>query len=343
MQQFHLPLEIGELSSTSKLPARALFAADIPVIICNPITTPLPTVLSNPCLPLTHGNAILVITSSPASAPEYAELLAKELPPTLKILFVDPARALEATQTLASSSASPAAVQQYQDNFTGARVSDLTSAIAERVAAGSGNIAVLHAYAAKELTKLSLTACRNALHQASKDVDKVVLGVIDLKDKVAELEARTEGDVLGLNASAVQGSMEKAKKEVRTVMDRLTWWRFVWRVDDVGDTVTTAVDKAWCRDLEDRVCVPPNHAAVDVDPTLVYSAHLPWRSACLRATGSRCRREPSRGIIPTLVSVPFARPRKPARTTADLAPIPCQSSLPHCPHTYPPCADAIPY
>ena len=157
---------------------------------------------------------------------------------------------------LGSTPASSSAIQQYQDNFTGSHVSDLTAAIAEKLSAAAALDPYVRTVTASELTRISLTACRDALDRASRAVDKVALDSIDVKDQVAELEARAEVEVLGSDAGEVKVSVDKAKKEIKVALDRLNWWRFIWRVDDIADTMQVAVDKAWCRDLEDKVCPP---------------------------------------------------------------------------------------
>lgn len=266
LQQFNVPIEIGELLATDaphgriQPPLRALYSADIPVIVCNPITTSLSTILSDRRLPLAHTNALLVLTSSPNLSAECMETVSKQLPATLKVLFLDPARAVHATQTLGTNPSSSSTVQQYQDNFTGSRVSDVTSAIANKLSyITSQDASELHVLTAKELTRLSLSVCRATLDQASEEIHAVAAGRSSLKDAVAELEVRSGPEVLGVDGSSrVRNAIEKAKGEVQQVMDRLSWWRIVWRVDDIADTVRTAVDRAWCRDLEDKVCACPH-------------------------------------------------------------------------------------
>ena len=56
----------------------------------------------------------------------------------------------------------------------------------------------------------------------------------------------------------VQHAVEQSKKDIKAVLNRLTWWKLLWKVDDVGDTVTDAVNRAWCRDLEYKVRTHPH-------------------------------------------------------------------------------------
>jgi hypothetical protein len=36
-------------------------------------------------------------------------------------------------------------------------------------------------------------------------------------------------------------------------MDELSWWRVMWRVDEIGVMVCSALKGAWCKDLERNV------------------------------------------------------------------------------------------
>ena len=260
-RQFPVPTEIRELPTTrlhertSSTASKALFSADIPIIVCNPVTTPLSTLYSHLSLALSHGKAILVIVSSSELASSCAEYVTKQFPSSLSVVFVDPSRALNATRTLSAEPGSSIAVQRYQDNFTASGISQLTSLITEKLSVTSaGGIDALYASTAREQIKACLSSCQAALKAATREADAVDCARYSLLDDISELEARIGTEVLGLNSgSEVKKALSRAKQEVETVMDRLTWWRCVWRVDDIGDTVKGAVDKAWCRELESRV------------------------------------------------------------------------------------------
>ena len=241
---------------------KSLFSSDIPVIVCNPATTPLETLRSDLSLVLRHGNAILVVVSSPESAPEFSEYATKQFPRSLSVVFVDPTRALAATRTLSAEPGSSVAVQRYQDNFSASGVSKFTSLLAEKLAVTSHGVHALYALTAREQIKTCLASCQAVLKAASREVDEVHCAKYSLQDQVTELEARVATEVLGAgSAEEVKKALSRAKQEVKVVMDELTWWRCIWRVDDVGDTVKTAVDSAWCRELESRVCNPFNDLA----------------------------------------------------------------------------------
>lgn len=237
---------------------KALLSSDVPVIVCNPVTTPIAKLRSELLLALQHQNAVLILIGSPEAARTVEESGLKQLPKRLTTIFVDPSRALNAIRTLSAEPGSSVAVQRYQDNYAASGISAFTAALARKLSVvSSGGIRALYALSAKEHVKASLCACLATLKTAGVEVDAAVVSSMDLRDSVAELEARIEAEVLGVSsANEVQRALGRAKAEVKVVMDRLTWWRCVWRVDDIGDTVRSAVDAAWCRELEDRVSLP---------------------------------------------------------------------------------------
>ena len=120
---------------------------------------------------------------------------------------------------------------------------------------GEGDVVSLHEVSVREQVKASLEACEAVLGKAEEEVGGVVEGLLGLRDEVAEVGVRAGVDVLGGGGSSgvVREAVEKARKEVEGVMSGLTWWRAVSRVDEVGEVVRGAVDRAWCRELEDKV------------------------------------------------------------------------------------------
>lgn len=75
-----------------------------------------------------------------------------------------------------------------------------------------------------------------------------------------EVKARAGWEVFGLTydngENEILKAVSKSRKDIKTAMDCLTWWKLLWKVDDVGDIMTTAIDRAWCKDLEHKVCLP---------------------------------------------------------------------------------------
>ncbi|KAI0690525.1 hypothetical protein BC835DRAFT_175068 [Cytidiella melzeri] len=255
LQQFAVPVEVQELRPRATAGMVDLFAADIPIIVCNPLTTPMNDILSDPAIPLGHANAILAFVTSPNVPLGTWKQIRKQLPQSLTTVLVDPARAISAIRTLSLDAGSSLAVQRYQDDYTGSRVSDLSRIIAEKLSIASRPHAVgLNEVTAREQIQASLDACRRVLQNAEKELGEATLDISKLRDELAELEVRVGPEVLGAeNSKVVTEAVVSAKKEVMAIMDSLTWWRAVTRVDDVGEIVRTAVDKAWCKELEVRL------------------------------------------------------------------------------------------
>ncbi|KAI0339810.1 hypothetical protein BDW22DRAFT_1486518 [Trametopsis cervina] len=256
LQQFAIPVELHEMrTAASRPPANNLFSADVPIIVYNPVTTPLSQLLEDPSLPLAHVNAILAVVTSPNAPPGTWKNLSRVLPKTLTTIFVDPSRAIGAIRALSLDAGSSLAVQRYQDDYTGSRVADLTRILADKLSAASGGDSTgLAEVTTREQVQASLVACGRVLKNADVEIGEVVAAVLSLRDKIAELEARAGPEILGADGGkVVADAVARAKAEVKIVLDNMTWWRSVWRVDDVEEIVRTAVDKAWCRELEDTL------------------------------------------------------------------------------------------
>ena len=264
LKQFAVPVELEELKAfpssshhqhhnTQEL--KSLFSADVPIIVVNPVTTPIQKVLANPSLPLGHANAILVVVTSPNLPSGSWKKVTQALPESLTTVFVDPQRAIGAIRTLSMDPGSSLAAQRYQDDYTGFRVADLSTILKEKISeASQGDLGNLNEVTALEQVQASLAACRLALENAKKEVGGVVTNLLALRDEVSELEVRVEPEILGREGSRfAMEAVERARKEVEVVMDSLTWWKAVSRVDDVGEIARGAVDRAWCRELVDKV------------------------------------------------------------------------------------------
>ncbi|CAL1706479.1 unnamed protein product [Somion occarium] len=316
LQQFLIPIEVHELPSTPGSQLKAiipLFAADIPIIVCNPVTTPLKGIFSDHGLPIHHPNAILVITSSSATHQSVEDIY--PVPPSLRILFVDPTRALQGLQALSSDPGSAVAVQRYQDDFTESGVIDVTSSISNILSNSESDLlASLRTQTALHAVLAALSACRFVLADAKNETDGVHIGICDLRDGVAELEARIGIEVLGTDESnEVKEAVTQAKQEIKVVMDRLTWWRLLWKVDDIAEIVTTSVHTTWCRNLEDKLIYHAGRLAV-MQKSLGTAAHTllrsyaqssPFHSPVLHNTVAQIETSPSYTVKPSALTGPI--------------------------------------
>ncbi|KAI0766512.1 hypothetical protein BC629DRAFT_1583679 [Irpex lacteus] len=345
LKQFSVPVEFEELrpsptpsslhpprntTATTATAITKLFAADIPLIVLNPLTTPsppLPLLLSLPSsllsplhLPLTHTNAILAITTTPNS-------LAKST------VFVDPVRAIGAVRALAMEPGSAVGVQRYQDDWTGSRVGELVELVRGKLACaagvaateskekGKGDIGTLREGSVREQVKGALAACSEVLSKAEREVGSVTEGLLELRDEVAELSVRVGPEVLGSTGGAkgeeegevVKEAVGKARREMEGVLGALSWWRAVWRVDEVGEIVRAGVDRAWCRELEDKLIFHAGRLASsqkklsESTTTLLsqYTAPSPFHSPILENTLSQIRASPSYPVHPSSLTTPI--------------------------------------
>ncbi|KAH7925514.1 hypothetical protein BV22DRAFT_1064712 [Leucogyrophana mollusca] len=264
LQHFSFPVQLCEypaLSSGSGRYSHKLVDGDVLVLLWNALTTPLPALVASVGHLLRRPNTFLVISPS-TSSDHLLTHVAKTLSDTGikpgKILSIDPARALSGLSSLKSNPTSPTAVLKYQDDFLGSQLSTLSQSLAEYFGAGGSDNASL----ARLRTQTALAQIRSALEAGSASVARahgainvVCEGARELRRRVEELRARVELEVLG--ASGDTGRVEKAlkdgTKEMQILLDSLSWWKMLWRVDEVGVMVGGALDKHWCKELESQL------------------------------------------------------------------------------------------
>ncbi|OBZ70860.1 hypothetical protein A0H81_09080 [Grifola frondosa] len=316
LQQFPGPIQLIELSSSRSAAfsindsTKDLFTADIPVIVCNPASTPLPSVLpyttDSPPLPLTNPHALLIISSASTSyAPEIAARVKTLAAHDLSTVFVDPSRALKGLQTLRSNVAS--VTRAVADAFLSADAAKNSP---------SDVVAALHTQTAQSLIIGSLAACRSVLIQAEREADVVRSGTSALRSQVEEAKAKVDREVFGSvvdGGDEIRKAVEHAQKDVKVVMDALTWWKLLWRVDEVREIVGSAVDKAWCRDLERKLVFHAGRLAglqqtfCDSSRALLssFTPPSPFHSPVLHNTLARISASPSYPLSTTALTVPL--------------------------------------
>ncbi|KAF8160752.1 hypothetical protein B0H34DRAFT_653508 [Crassisporium funariophilum] len=279
LQEFPVPIRISEYrplpshprmrqtSLSQTLNSLALFEADIPVIVCNPLTTPLSDILAAQ-VPV---NAILVLTTSMSQA-DLDNLIRQQsspargsLPKSVKIIAVDPKRAVGAIQTLQSDPESMTAVQRFQDDFVGSKISILTQTLKEKLACAdpASALSSLRKKVALAHIQDALCASSVSLHNTRCELNKAFVDASNLRGRIEEAQARVERDVFAIRQDATLGNksssdevheaLKQAEKEMRLVIDRLTWWKMVWRVDEINSIVGAAIARTWCRGLEKKL------------------------------------------------------------------------------------------
>lgn len=294
-RRFRTPVFIREHSpsasvqSFSSSTAKDLFTADIPIIVINPLSTPLSTVLSSPShLPMTHPNVIFVLTSTPSSHLPHLAIH------PARTLVIDPQRALTAIQTLAENPSSAIAVQRYQDDFAASKISSISEAIDDilsqySMVPSTPTLVALRLHKARYIVKSAIAMSETALGNARKEVDDALGTVSEIRGRMEEVRVRVPREVLGVDGEGeVQEAVKKAKKDVAVTMDGLKWWKMIWRVDDIRHIVGAAVERAWCRDLERDVCESSFlrlifclTSSLSLGP---FVANIPHWQSCLSAT-----------------------------------------------------------
>lgn len=230
--------------------------------MCNPITTPLSTILA---APLPH-DTILVLSSSVSQVDidKIIQLQLSTSPPhrgshfrRSKTISVDPKRAIQAIHALQSDRQSVTAIQKFQDNFIGSKISTLTDALHDKLKSDSSASPLLALRTKTALCRVQDALCAGltSIREMRYDLNQVFLDVSNLRAKIEEAQARIELDVLGnrMTVDEVAEAIRLAEAEMRSVMDRLTWWRMIWRVDEISSIVGHAVARTWCHALEERV------------------------------------------------------------------------------------------
>ncbi|RDX47937.1 hypothetical protein OH76DRAFT_1405492 [Lentinus brumalis] len=272
LQNFGLPVEVTEFKSPSigVLPdpeiAKALFTADVPIVLCNPISTPVATAATYPGLPLSREHTILAVLSPspahPATAAHNSQVEGLASQGNVRVVFVDPARALHGLGMLDGGVASPISVQRYQDDVSGSNISSITHTVKELLPQGSPNVPLaarvtaVHAQTGRALIKDALATSRAVLRKAELEADAVLTATSALRSQMEEAKAKVHLEVFGVegkDGDEIAKAVAQAKKSVQPTMDSLQWYKLFWRVDDVREVIIAAVDRAWCRDLERKL------------------------------------------------------------------------------------------
>ncbi|KAG1865820.1 hypothetical protein DFJ58DRAFT_838472 [Suillus subalutaceus] len=265
LQQYPFPVQLTEIPSLSSDPSlpKILLKGDVLIFLCNPLTTPLPTLISNAQYILQRPNTILVLTASSVSghAIDYIskELAAANCTPG-KILAVDPIRALEAVSALKSDPSSPTAIQRYQDDFMGSRISLLGDVLAgmlglkdsSRTVSSSSLLLAIRTRSAVIQMQGALYASARSVSQARVAIDRVFTGASELQSQVEEVRARTDREVLvesGIDEALLRGS-----KEMKALLESLSWLKMIWRIDEIDSL-------HWCRELENQLILQTGRLA----------------------------------------------------------------------------------
>ncbi|KAF8973067.1 hypothetical protein BDZ97DRAFT_1989233 [Flammula alnicola] len=330
LTQFHVPIEIVEFRppgrSTSSVPqmleSSAIFEADVPIIVCNPLTTSLSTILGAQ-LP---SNTIIVLTSTIIQA-ELDAIIQQQTSnlqtPRLstfkvpEVISADPERAMDAIRILQAEPNSFSAIQRYQVDFMGSGLSKITNALQTKLAA-KPHIPTIRTDIALSHVSDILQWALSSIHRARQETDKAFVDVSHLRDRIQEARARVEGDVFGgrrhgsdkMVVDEVDEAMKQTEKEMRHVMNGLTWWRMIWRVDDISGIISSALTRSWCRGLESKLIMHTGRLSglqdsMSQSAFTLLSAHPTISTAVLRNNLLQLKASPNYHLSPDSLTEPL--------------------------------------
>lgn len=258
LTQFSTPIEIIELrrppsngakplSISQILDHSTVSEADIAILICNPLVTSLSTIPAH--LP---SDTILVLSAGVPQL-ELDEILKQShlyaSSKSLQLLAVEPRRAANAIQAFQGEPNSVVAIQRYQDNILGSHISQVTNALRTRL-----SNSVARTELALHRIDDALYKCHNYLRNLKNHLDAAFLDSSALRDRIEEYTARAERDVFQhsghLVGNKIVAAVEHARQDLGQTMNHLTWWRLIWKVDEISTFVAAAIQTAWCHDLE---------------------------------------------------------------------------------------------
>ncbi|KAJ3514118.1 hypothetical protein NLJ89_g2555 [Agrocybe chaxingu] len=295
-------------TSQSKLDiSPEFYEADIPILVSNPLVTPLSAILSAQ-LP---SNAIVVLSSSTsqedvdqiirreqATASPSRQKPDKRTSQQPQFNAADPKRAAKAICTLQEDPYTLSVIENFQYDYVGSRLSAVTETLKEKLDNPKAPLNTVRAKLALARIHDALSMSFTSIQQRRREVDQAFIDSSTLRERIEELSARIEGDVFGQQGEGtgantkehgdeVGEAVQHAQKEMSQVMGQLTWWRMVPRVDEISSIVAAAVTTAWCHDLEKKLILHTGQLATaqrDLSKSAftLLSKHPPISSAVLR-------------------------------------------------------------
>jgi hypothetical protein len=264
-----------------------LLEADVSIVVCNPLTADITTVISLTLLQ--NPKTILVLTCNPSS--EVASVIKSKLqdackPPRLgkkyhgpHIVFADPLRAIAANAILRADSRSPSAIQIYQTNFVASGVSEVTEQLRQRLSDPNKSLEGVRSQSSLAVVHSAIATMASWLRRAQDEVEEVFSDIRKIHDLTEEANAKVQAEVFsspGQKTNIIAESFQISTKEVKKTLDRLTWWRLPLTVDDTCNLIESAVHRTFCLDLEKGVSLKVHtRSSLQVDTLVAHSSHRP--------------------------------------------------------------------
>ena len=252
------PLSSISIANTDA--TKLLLSSDVLVLLCDPLTTSVPTLCAKSQHLLNRQNTILVFTSV-APFEHRRRLLSKELAELGckpgHILFLDPTRALDAITLLQTDSSLPFAIERYQKDSLNSQISTLGVAINELFgtrASTESSLLALQTRTVLMQLQSALDASFRSVQCAAERLARMDAGVAKLRSQVAGIKESEGSEALGAGENdVVRSVLAQGIKRMQAMLQSLSFWRMLWRVDDVGPLVSAPVRMEWCKELEHSV------------------------------------------------------------------------------------------
>ncbi|KAF8554204.1 hypothetical protein OG21DRAFT_1413072 [Imleria badia] len=251
--------ELPDLSSLSSISVETdslLLSSDVLLLLCDPIVTPLSDLAIRAKHLLNKPNTILILASGPNSDP-HRQFVSRTLShmgcQPGHILFVDPRQALGAVTALQANPTSPSTIDRYQRDTLGSRISTVAVAINEILL--EMPLLDLRQETALSQAYGSLSTSFRSIEAAEKDIDRAASRIDGVRSGVQRIRENAGHDVLGKPGedNKIEKALALGTKEMDTLLGSLSFWKTVWRVDEIGALVSAAVQRQWCKGLENQL------------------------------------------------------------------------------------------
>jgi hypothetical protein len=139
-------------------------------------------------------------------------------------------------------------VQKYQDEFVASRISSLKSTLETVI--GSSTAKDIRTRTVLSHVLNALSAFDTQVQTEEKQLNSLAEKVSILRAQVSSVSTEAHSQIL---REEISEATQKARKEMKAVLDKLTWWKALWKAEEVGSVVALAVQQTWCRDLQEKV------------------------------------------------------------------------------------------